>query len=271
MTNQGQDSEMSFGDHLEALRPHLVRSFGVLLLLIIVAFCLKHYLVDIVIFGPTLPSFPTNMWLAKLGESIGVEELKINSEQIRLINTSLAGQFNLHIKISVVTAIIAAFPYLGWELWRFVKPALTEKELKGCRFFVGWLSLGFFAGVAFGYFIIAPLAINFLSNYSVSGSIENYIDISSYLSTVIDISIACAVVFQLPLMVYFLTRMGIMSSQFMARYRRHAFVALALLSALITPPDIFSMILILIPLYGLYEGSISLASRIEKKMGEELD
>lgn len=259
------DTEMSFGDHLEALRPHLVRSFGMLILLAIAAFCLKGFLVDVVIFGPTLPDFPTNLWLSRLGDAWGIEELKINSSPITLINTSMAGQFNLHLKLSIMTAIIVGFPYLGWELWRFIKPALTERELRGCRFFVGWLSLGFFSGVAFGYFIIAPLAINFLTGYSVSSTINNYIDISSYLSTVVDISIACAVVFQLPLLVYFLTKMGILSASFMVRYRRHAFIALALLSALITPPDVFSMVLILIPLYGLYEGSISLSKRVEKR------
>lgn len=259
---------MSFGDHLEALRPHLVRSVVAWLVLMVVAFCFKELLVDRLLLGPLRPDFPTNRWLAALGQHLGIEELAINSRGVELISTTMAGQFNLHLKLSMLAALTLAFPYMLWELWRFVKPALTPRELHACRHAVGCVSLGFFTGIAFGYFIIAPLSINFLTNYQVSFAVENLIDIHSYLSTVIDISLACALLFQLPLAVYFLTRMGILSSTFMARYRRHAILLLAILSAIITPPDVFSMILVMLPLLLLYEGSISLARRVEKRKGE---
>ena len=141
-------------------------------------------------------------------------------EHMQLINTAMAGQFNLHLKISMVAAFCIGFPYLLWELWRFARPALTERELRGCRRFVFYVSAGFFAGLLFGYFVIAPLTIGFLSQYSVSEQVTNMIDVGSYLSTVLNVSIACAVVFQLPLLVYFLTRMGLVSPDFLRRYRR---------------------------------------------------
>ena len=189
---------------------------------------------------------------------------------MQLINTAMAGQFNLHLKISMVAAFCIGFPYLLWELWRFARPALTERELRGCRRFVFYVSAGFFAGLLFGYFVIAPLTIGFLSQYSVSEQVTNMIDVGSYLSTVLNVSIACAVVFQLPLLVYFLTRMGLVSPDFLRRYRRHALVALAILSAVITPPDVFSMILVLLPLFGLYEYSIRISERtLRRSSGTE--
>ncbi|MEG2096289.1 MAG: twin-arginine translocase subunit TatC [Alistipes sp.] len=257
--------EMSFGEHLDALRPHLMRICGVFFLLLIASFCFKEILVDTLLFGPMKASFPTNQLFAKFAEMTGIAELNINAQTVPLINTSLSGQFNLHLKIAMLTAFTLGFPYLLWEVWRFVKPALSQQELSGCRQFVFYVSLCFFIGLSFGYFIIAPLTINFLAGYSVSTAISNLIDVNSYLATVIDVSLACAVVFQLPLCVYFLTRMGILTSTFLKHYRRHAVVVLALLSAIITPPDVFSMILVLLPLYGLYEYSISLSTRVEHR------
>lgn len=260
---------MTFGEHIEALRPHLVRGALAILVIGLVAFCCKGFIVDCVLFGPISDWFPTNRMLAWMGELSGIEYAAPSTQNFQLVNTSMAGQFNLHLSISLATAFALGFPYILWELWRFIKPALTPRELKACRSFVFYVSLGFFAGLAFGYFMIAPLTIGFLTQYQVSAEVVNMIDIGSYLSTVLNVSLACAVVFQLPLLVYFLTRMGIVSPQFLRTYRRHAFVILAVVSAVITPPDAFSMVLVLCPLFGLYEYGIRLSERTWKKLEKQ--
>ena len=273
-----ENAEMDFWAHFAALRPHLVRGAAAVVVIAVAAFFARHLLIDVVLFGPKSAGFPTNRLLLETGHglaalcgwinaltglslSVDPEAFDVSNLDFRVINTAMAGQFNLHLKISMVAAFCVGFPYLLWELWRFARPALTERELRGCRRFVFYVSAGFFAGLLFGYFIIAPLTIGFLSQYNVSEQVTNMIDVGSYLSTVLNVSIACAVVFQLPLLVYFLTRMGLVSPDFLRRYRRHALVVLAILSAVITPPDVFSMILVLMPLFGLYEYSIRISER----------
>ena len=245
--------EMSFGEHLDALRPHLLRSAGAVLLLAVAALGAKSWLIDRLLFGPLRPDFPINRLLVRLGH--------FTPPDLTLVNTTVAGQFNLHLTVSFAAACAVGFPYLLWELWRFVRPALTERERRGCRHFIGYVSLGFFSGLAFGYLLLAPLSVTFLTTYRASEAITNLIDVHSYLAAVLNVSIACAVVFQLPLLVWFLTRMGLLSPRLLRRYRRHAVVVLALLAAIITPPDVFSMMLLLIPLYGLYELSIGISAR----------
>lgn len=260
----GTTTEMTFFEHIDALRPHLVRGAAAILVLAVAAFLCKKALVDTVLFGPLSPDFPTNRLLGHLAALSGLDALGGRTDHLQLVSTTMAGQFNLHLKISMVAALAAGFPYLLWEVWRFVRPALTERELHGCRRFVLYVSAGFFAGLLFGYFLIAPLTIGFLSQYSVSDTVVNMIDVNSYLSTVVDVSIACAVVFQLPLLVHFLTRMGLIGPEFLRRYRRHAIVILAVLAAVITPPDAFSMVLVLIPLAGLYQFGIHISERAAK-------
>ena len=275
-------SEMTFFEHLDALRPHLVRGALAIVLIGIAAFLCKGFIIDTVLFGPRQADFPTNRllswigaewahlaeWLnATLGTSFdtSVASFEIAPDRFQVINTSLAGQFNLHMKISLVAGIALAMPYVLWEFWQFVRPALTPREIAGTRWFVTAVSGCFFTGLLFGYFIMVPLSINFFANYQVSPEITNMIDIGDYLSTVIVVSMACAFMFELPLLIYFLSRMGIVSAAFLKRYRRHAFVILLVISAIITPPDIFSLVLVIIPLYGLYELSIRLAEHIERK------
>lgn len=287
MNNRPDDtSEMTFFEHLDALRPHLVRGALAIVVIGIAAFLCKGFIVDTVLFGPKSAGFPTNRlleWIgtewARLAEWLNatagtsfntdVAALRIASEHFQVINTSLAGQFNLHMKISLVTGLAVAMPYVLWEFWRFVRPALTPREIAGTRWFVASVSGCFFTGLLFGYFIMVPLSINFFANYQVSAEITNMIDIGDYLSTVIVVTMACAFVFELPVLIYYLTRMGIVTSAFLKRYRRHAFVVLLVISAIITPPDIFSLILVILPLYGLYEVSIRLAERIERRHPRE--
>lgn len=273
---------MEFWDHFAALRPHLVRGAAAVVVIGVAAFLLKGFLIDKVLFGPKSADFPTNRLLLSAGYalqslcewinswsglSLGVntDAFDVSNLDFRVINTSLAGQFNLHMKVSFVTGLVLAMPYVLWEFWRFVKPALTEREIAATHRFVFWVSCFFFTGLLFGYFIIVPLSVSFFINYEASASIVNMIDVGQYLSTVMVASLASALVFQLPLVVYFLTRMGLVSSAFLRRYRRHAFVVLLTVAAIITPPDIFSLVLVIIPLYWLYELSIRLAARTERK------
>ncbi len=280
---ESSDSEMTFFEHLEDLRPHLMRAFGALFAIAVAAFVFKGFIIDTLLFAPQTPEFPTNRWLCSMGYtindfvgwlgglfnaewSIDPTVLCINSEKVaEIVNNKLTGQFNLHIKVAMATGLALGIPYLLWEIWQFVKPALTATERKGTRLFVLWVSLCFFTGALFGYFVITPLSLHFFLNYNASESITNLIDISSYFSQVIGIPLGTGLIFQLPLLVYFLTRIGLVSPEFLRKYRRHAIVVLALLAAIITPPDIFSMILVMMPLYGLYELSIFLSARTYKK------
>ena len=260
--------EMTFFEHIDALRPHLVRGVVALLVIMVVAFLAKGFIVDTVLFGPMTAEFPTNRFLSHIADLTGIEDLKINTQELTMINTTMAGQFNLHLKVSMVTALVLAIPYLVWELWQFVKPALTSNERRGSQMFVFYVSSCFFIGLLFGYYIIAPLSVNFFGTYNTSEHITNMIDANSYLSNVINCSLACAILFQLPLLVYFLTRMGILSPTFMRKYRRHAIIVLAVFSAIITPPDLFSLVLVMLPIYALYELSIYISARTKRKMEE---
>ena len=279
---QSSSSEMTFFEHIDALRPHLVRGVLSILIIAIVAFCCRELLIDTILFGPRTADFPTNRFLMWMSEQINVLCAWINSwagtslatdntiplldAQFETINTTMSGQFNLHMRISFITGLSLAIPYLVWELWRFVKPALTEKEVRGTRWIVFWVSLCFFAGMCFGYFIMAPLSINFFISYEASQYITNMIDVGDYFSMVLTTSLVCALLFQLPLLIYFLTRIGLVSSRFLKKYRRHALVLLMVVAAIITPPDIFSLFLVTIPLYSLYEFSIRLSAKVERKM-----
>ncbi len=256
--------EMSMWEHIDALRPHLVRSVVALFVLFVVAFLFKEFIVGQLLLGPQSSEFLTNRLLNNLAARWGLEGLSVNASTYNFINTSVAGQFNMHLRLSFTVALILSIPYLLWELWLYVRPALTTRERRACRGFVFWVSLCLAVGVLFGYFIMSPLALNFLLNYQLTGQIANMIDIGSYFSTVTSSVLACGVVFQLPLLVYFLARMGVVSSDFLRRYRRHAIFVLAIFSAIITPPDAFSMVLVLIPLYMLYELGISLTARVER-------
>lgn len=267
-TDQTKDAnDMTFWEHLDALRPLLVRSVVAVLVLMVAAFALKDYIMAIVT-GPMDPNFPINRWLGSVADRTGSETLRINAQPLTLINTRMAGQFNMHMMISFYTALILGLPFVLYQMWLFIKPALTERELRySHRFFLGAFSC-LALGVLFGYMILSPLAINFLGTYTLSESIQNFIDVDSYISTVLNLTLTCSLIFELPVLVYFLSRFGVISGSLMRTYRRHAIVALAIGSAVITPPDIVSMILVIIPLLGLYELSILIADRNAKATQE---
>ncbi len=264
MSNQADNegAEMTFGEHLDELRKILIRVALIFSVLFIVFFILKGIVLDIV-FAPIRPEFPTNRLFTWLAAVLNSETLNIHPENVELFNNKMAGQFMLHIKSSIVGAFVVAFPYLIWELWLFVKPALPPYQRKQSIRYVVETPVWFIIGLLFGYYVISPLAINFLGNYTVSDQISNIIDVGSFMSTVLGVSFAGAIAFQLPLLIRLLATLGIIGSESMRQYRKLATVVLLVFSAVITPPDVVSQILIFVPCYALYEYGIRIARRIE--------
>ncbi len=268
-TQTANDSaEMTFGEHLDELRKILIRVALVFALLFIVLFTMKGVVLKVV-FAPVTPEFPTNRLFTWLATAMGSDALNIHPENVQLFNNKMAGQFMLHIKSSVVGALVVAFPFLIWQLWLFVKPALPPHQRKQSIRYVLETPIWFILGLLFGYYVIAPLAINFLGNYSVSEEISNIIDVGSYMSTVLGVTFAAALAFQLPLLIRLLATIGLITSESMRQYRKVAVVALLVFAAIITPPDVVSQILIFVPCYALYEYGITIAKHIEARKEKE--
>ncbi len=264
------EKEMSFWEHLEELRWHLVRAVIVLLLLAIAAFVMRKFIFDVIILAPKNPDFITYKGLCALGHWIGTEALCIGTEPLEIINIQMSGQFMVHLYVSMMTALVVAFPYVLWEIWSFVRPALLPKEKKYSKGVVLYSTVLFIIGMLFSYYLIVPLTVNFFSSYQVSESVSNTITLNSYIGTVVSLSLATGLVFELPIVVFFLTKVGIISPAFMKKNRKYVLVILLTIAAIITPPDIFSQILVTIPLMGLYELSILVSTRIYKKQAEKL-
>jgi sec-independent protein translocase protein TatC len=263
---QNLEAEMSFFDHLEALRWHLVRSAIAIVIFTGGAFYFYDFIFDTIIMGPAKPSFWTYRMLCKLGEYLHRDGFCINKININLINTEMAGQFTLQINSSLLIGITLGFPYLLWEIWRFIKPALHEKERKAASGFVIYATFLFVLGIMFGYFVITPESINFLSGYTVSSKIQNLFSIDSYISSVATLTLASGIVFQLPILVYILSSLGILTPAFMRNSRRYAIVVILIIAAVITPtPDMLTMIVVSLPLFVLYEVGIIVAGVVEKR------
>jgi sec-independent protein translocase protein TatC len=197
--------------------------------------------------------------------------LAINSTPLNIVNIDMAGQFIAHIKVSLVAGIIVASPYIIWEIWRFIKPALHKNESQYARGGVFYTSVLFLSGVLFGYYLIAPLSIHFLGSYNVSHEVQNTIKLNSYIGTLTSVTFASGIVFELPVATLFLSKVGLLTPTFMRKYRKHAYVLLLILSAIITPPDVFSQILVCIPLITLYEISIHISRYEMRKQQRNLD
>jgi sec-independent protein translocase protein TatC len=267
--NTTEEREMSFLDHLEELRWHVVRSVIAILVFMIAAFVYTKEIFDNIIFAPAKPSFPTFRWLCKLGEMTGASGLCVEKIPFKIQSRYMTGQFTMQFMSAFVIGLIVAFPYVFWEVWRFVKPGLYNKEKKfskGAVFFVSFL---FLTGVLFGYYVLAPMSIWFFSTYSISEMIVNEFDITSYVQTIVALVFGSGLLFQLPMVVYFLTKIGIVTPQFMRTYRKHAIIIILILAALITPPDPLSQTIIAIPLYILYEISIFISVMVMRNKRKE--
>jgi sec-independent protein translocase protein TatC len=259
------EKEMSFLDHLEELRWHLVRSAFLVGTMMLVLFFNKDFVFDTVILGPIKPDFLTYRWFCWLGNLLNAQDVLCFGElPMKLISTNMSGQFTTHVWVSFIGGLIVSFPYVFWELWRFIKPGLYEKEQRYTRGIVFYASVLFAAGVLFGYYLIAPLSVNFLGSYQVSADVFNTIDLNSYISTVTTLTLATGATFEMPILVYFLTKIGLVGPAFLRTYRRHAVVVLLIIAAIITPPDVISQVIVTLPLLVLYELSILISARVEK-------
>lgn len=269
-----EEKEMSFLDHLEELRWHVVRSLFAVFIFTILAFAYGEWIFTNIIFAPGRVDFPTFRWLCQLGQWLGSEDaFCVKDIPFKVQSRLMTGQFTMHITASVVIGLIVAFPYVAWELWRFVRPGLYTTERRSSKGAVASVSLLFLTGVLFGYYIMCPMMISFLANYQISDMIVNEFDITSYVGTIVTMVFGSGVLFQLPVVMYFLTKIGIVTPTFLRKSRKHAVIIILVIGAIVTPSsDPLSLSLISIPLYLLYEISILIsASVVRKKEKEEAE
>mgnify|MGYP006267415351 CR=1 FL=1 len=260
-----EEKEMAFLDHLEELRWHLFRSFIAIALVAVAFFVNVSWVLDEIILWPSKPDFPLNDALCRFREALCMGE-----STVQLIAISPYEQFLKSIAVSFVGGFVVAFPVVLWEMWRFIKPGLHPKERKGLRGNVFVMSLLFFLGVAFAYFVITPFSFRFLSTYQLSAAVANQWQIGKVIGLITQISVGGGIIFEMPILVYYLAKVGLVTDVGMKTYRRHAVVVLLTLSAIITPPDVTSQILIFVPLWLLYEMSIGIARRVSRKREAEL-
>lgn len=256
---------MSFLDHLEELRWHIVRSLGAIVVFTVAALLARDFVWGTLILGPTKPDFWTYQMFCKLGLLLNSDYFCIDEMPFIIQSRQMTGQMMMYLTSSIVIGIICTFPYAFWEIWRFVSPGLYDNERQLSRGAVFFVSLLFALGVLFGYYIIAPVSVNFLGGFQVDPSIMNEFDITSYVGTMITLVLACGLLFQLPIIVYFLTKAGLVTPEFLITYRKHAIVVLLVLSALVTPPDVISQMLVAIPLLILYQVSIYISRVVQRR------
>ncbi len=269
-STSSETAEMSFWDHIDELRKHLFRSVVAIVAGGIIVFIYKDFIVKKVLMGPTHPDFPTYTYLCKFGRALGMgDNLCLNKVNVRMQSNTVAAQFNVFLNIILIGGFIIAFPYIFWQFWKFIKPALKKNELQKTNGVIFWVSFLFFIGVLFGYFVIAPYTINFFSNFSLDENIENIWTIASYFNTMMPLVLGSGLAFQLPLVLYFLAKISVVSSSFLKKYRKHAVLIITVVASIITPPDILSTIICSIPLIILYEISILLCVRVEKDKVKE--
>lgn len=264
-TETKSPNEMSFLDHLEELRWHLIRSTLAIVIIGCVAFMMRGFIFDTILFGPKNMDFPTYKLFCKIGTFIGFDSDFCADELPFTIQSRLmAGQFSAHIWTSIWAGFIVGFPYVLYEMWKFISPGLHVAERKYSKGFIFTASLLFFCGVLFGYYVVAPLSIKFLGTYQVSSEVTNEFDLASYVSTVRTSVIACGLIFELPIIVYFLTKIGLVTPEILRKYRKISLVVVLILSAVITPPDIASQVVVALPILVLYQISIYISKRVIK-------
>ncbi|MDC6391087.1 twin-arginine translocase subunit TatC [Maribacter sp. PR1] len=263
--NTTTPDEMSFLDHLEELRWHLIRSTLAIVIIGVVAFVFSRFIFDIIIFGPLQMDFPTYKFFCEAATSIGMEsDFCKEKVPFTIQSRTMSGQFSADIWTAIWAGIIIGFPYILYELWKFISPGLYEKERKHSKGFIFVASLLFFLGVLFGYYIVAPLSINFLGSYQVSEIVLNEFDLDNYIGLLRSAVLACGIIFELPIIIYFLTKVGLVTPEILKKYRKIALVIVLILSAVITPPDVTSQIIVAIPVLILYQVSIYISARVLK-------
>ncbi|WCO02557.1 twin-arginine translocase subunit TatC [Psychroserpens ponticola] len=263
--------EMSFLDHIEELRWHLIRITLSILICATVAFIFSGFVFEHIIFAPKRMDFPTYKWLCQVSQFIGINDTTFCATEFpfRVQSRTMGGQFSADIWTSIFAGFILAFPYVIYQLWSFISPGLRSSERKYSKGFIFMTTFLFFLGVLFGYYIVTPLSINFLGNYSVNDQISNEFDISSYISLIRSSSLASGLVFQLPIIIYFLTKVGLVTPQILKKYRKFALVIVLVLSAIITPPDLASQVIVAIPILVLYQVSIYISKVVLRNLNKK--
>jgi sec-independent protein translocase protein TatC len=263
-------SEMTFLDHLEELRWLLVRSTIAIIIMAIVTYFISDYLFDTIIFGPTRPTFFTYLFFCDLSHQLGfAESICITEMPFIIQNTEMEGQVNVFIWVCVLAGFILSFPYILWEIWKFISPALYDNEKKNARVFIFFSSLLFFMGVLFGYFVVIPMSVNFVATFTVSDMIKNQFTLDSYIGMVKTSVLASGLFFELPIIIYFLTKLGLVTPAFLRTYRKYAIVLVLIIAAIVTPPDVVSQTIVAIPMLLIYEASIFISVFVAKKEKKE--
>ncbi|OUD37699.1 twin-arginine translocase subunit TatC [Flavobacterium sp. FPG59] len=263
-------NEMSFLDHLEELRWLLVRSTIAVLILATVAFLISDYIFDVIIFGPTKADFITYRFFCDLSSQLGNSELICVKEMPFIIqNTNMEGQINVLIWSCVTAGFILSFPFILWEVWKFISPALYESEKKHAKLFIFSSSMLFFIGVLFGYYVIVPMSVNFFATFTVSNVVINQFSIDSYIGMVKTSVIACGLFFELPIIIYFLTKVGLVTPEFLRKYWKYAVIIILFVAAIVTPPDVVSQIIVTIPMLIIYEASIFISKIVVKNQNKQ--
>lgn len=249
--------EMSFLDHLEELRWLLVRSTTAVIIMAFVTYFISDYLFDTIIFGPTRATFFTYRYFCELSHQLGfADSICITEMPFIIQNTEMEGQVNIFVWMCILAGFILSFPYILWEVWKFISPALYEKEKKNARVFIFTSSLLFFMGVLFGYFVVIPMSVNFVATFTVSDVVKNQFTLDSYIGMVKTSILASGLFFELPIIIYFLTKLGLVTPEFLRKYWKYAVVIILIVAAIVTPPDVVSQTIVAIPMLLIYEVSI---------------
>ena len=268
---KSSNDEMSFLDHLEDLRWHLIRASLAIVIAGTIAFLAKGFIFDVLLFGPRSADFWTYDVLCRFSTYMGVDSgFCFDEMPFRIQSRTMGGQFSAHIWVSITAGFVIAFPYVIYEFWKFVAPAMKDTEKRNSKGFIFISSVLFFLGVLFGYYLVTPLSINFLGKYQVSDDVFNDFDLSSYISLVRASVLASGLIFELPIVIYFLTKVGVLTPDFLIKYRKYALVIVLIFSAIITPPDIASQIIVAIPVLILYEVSIVISRIVYRKEAKKL-
>lgn len=269
-TGNGDQQEMSFIEHLDVLRGHLFKSAVAVAIGAILMAVYNKFIVQRILMGPTHADFWTYRTLCRLSQKWGLgNKLCMAEIHLKMQSNAVSGQFDTYFNIILIGGFIVAFPYVFWQFWKFTKPALKEKELRNTRGVIFWVSMLFFLGVVFGYFVIAPYTISFFANFVLDSNIENIWTIGSYFTTVAQLVLGAGLAFQLPLVIYFLAKIGVVSAAYLRRIRKYAILVIVIVTSIITPPDMLSTIVASVPLILLYEISILLCVKVEKKQAKE--
>lgn len=265
------EKEMSFFEHLDELRSHLFRSVLVTMSIATLVFVMGDFIFDHFIYGPKKPDFLSYRFMCWFSNTVGLgDRMCMTPPEFEFDPRVMGETFFVHIKTSIMLGLAAAFPFVFREIWLFVRPGLHENEAKAASGVVAVASGLFLLGVLFGYFIISPFAIKFLIGYEIAGVVGDTPSLASYVNYLLMFMIPTGILFQLPLVVFYLAKMGLITPEFMRTYRRHAFLFIIVLAAIVTPPDAVTQFLIAVPIYGLYEVSIGIAERQHKKYQESL-